>query len=69
MPCSDDALFEAPAQKPFEESHLFADGAVPHILFVTQEIHILVQAELIEVFKGYIFLELFEVVFTAENFS
>ena len=56
-------FFEAPAQKPFEESHLFADGAVPHILFVTQEIHILVQAELIEVFKGYIFLELFEVVF------
>ena len=55
-------FLEAPAQKPFEESHLFADGAVPHILFVTQEIHILVQAELIEVFKGYIFLELFEVV-------
>ena len=42
-------FFEAPAQKPCEESHLFADGAVPHILFVTQEIHILVQAELIEV--------------------
>ena len=55
-------FLEAPAQKPFEESHLFADGAVPHILFVTQEIYILVQAELVEVFKGYIFLELFEVV-------
>ena len=45
------------------QSHLFADGAVPHILFVTQEIHILVKAELIEVFKGYIFLELFEDVY------
>ena len=47
-------FLEAPAQKPFEESHLFADGAVPHVLFVTQEVHILVQAELVEVFKGYI---------------
>ena len=56
-------FLEAPTQEPLEKSHLLTDGAVPHVLFVTQEVHILVQAELVEVFKGYIFLELFEVVF------
>jgi hypothetical protein len=56
------SFLETPAQKPFEESHLFADGAVSHVFLVTQEIDIFVQPELVEVFKGYIFLELFEVV-------
>lgn len=32
------------------------------VLFITQEINILVQPELVEIFKGYIFLELFEVI-------
>lgn len=62
------SFLETPAQKPFEESHLFADGAVSHVFLVTQEIDIFVQSELIEVFKGYIFFELFEVIFTAANF-
>ena len=57
------SFLETPAQKPFEESHLFADGAVSHVFLVTQEIDIFVQSELIEVFKGYIFFELFEVIF------
>ncbi len=39
-------FLEAPTQEPFEKSHLLTDGAVPHVLFVTQEVHILVQAEL-----------------------
>ena len=53
------SFLETPAQKPFEESHLFAYGAVSHVFLVTQEIDIFVQPELVEVFKGYIFLELF----------
>ncbi len=56
------SFFETPSQEPFEESHLFTNGAVSHVLFVTQEIDILVQPEIVEVFKGYIFLELFEVI-------
>ena len=56
-------FLEAPTQKSFEKSHLFADGAVSHVFLITQEIDLFVQAELVEVFKGYIFLELFEVVF------
>ncbi len=35
-------FFEAPTQEPFEKSHLFTDGAVSHVLFVTQEIDILI---------------------------
>ena len=45
-------FLEAPPQEPFEESHLFTDGTVPHILFVAQEIDIFVQSEFIEIFKG-----------------
>ena len=56
-------FLEAPSQEPFEESHLFTDGTVSHVFFVTQEIDILVQSELIEIFKGHIFLELLEVIF------
>ena len=55
-------FFEAPTQEPFEKPNLFTDGAVSQFLFITQEINILVQPELVEVFKGYIFLELFEVI-------
>ena len=56
-------FLEAPSQEPFEESHLFTDGTVSHVFLVTQEIDILVQSELIEIFKGHIFLELLEVIF------
>ncbi len=56
-------FLEAPTQKSFEKSHLFADGAVSHVFLITQEIDLFVQPELVKVFKGYIFLELFEVVF------
>ena len=55
-------FFEAPTQEPFEKPHLFANSAVSHVLFITQEINILVQPELVEVFKGYILLELFDVI-------
>jgi hypothetical protein len=36
------SFFETPAQEPFEKSHLFADGAVPHVFLITQEIDIFV---------------------------
>ena len=43
------SFLEAPAQEPFEESHLLADGAVSHILGVTQEVDVFVQSKLVEI--------------------
>lgn len=53
------SFLEAPAQEPFEESHLLADGAVSHILGITQEIDVFVQSKLVEIVKCCILLELF----------
>ena len=57
------AFLETPAQEPFEKSELFPYGAVPHVLFIAQEIYIFIQSELVEIFKGNILLKLFNVGF------
>lgn len=56
------SFLETSAQEPFEESHLLADGAVSHILGITQEVDVFVQSKLVEIVKRCILLELFEVV-------
>jgi len=56
-------FLESPAQKPFQETKLLANGCVAHLLYITQITNVIIQASLIKELKGKSFTKVGQMIF------